>query len=147
MTLNKNQLHVGKRRNIIKFDSDVFEEAEWYAGVVTKVVETKEALRLYVELDSVPGEEFVKYMRFSKRRCSQMGEFFADMGVMDERGRVDLDELKGMAVEVTLYKGKNNLWYIERARLQEDEEEVDEDDMPEFEEDGYDEDEDEDEEE
>ena len=89
----------------IKFKKIKLKAEELYEGVIRKV-------------------EFDKVSR--RVRNSPTGRFFEAMGAMDEDGIVDLEELVGHSVHVTLNQGKNSAWYVNEMYLDEEDEEYEE---------------------
>lgn len=111
-----------------------------YNGIVENVVfdEKKERLRIFVTLEEFPEEQYMKSLQFSRNRNGQAGRFFDELGLMDSKGNVELDDLLNEEVIVTLSQGKDSYWYVDQLWLAEssddsddidDEEEDDLDDL------------------
>ena len=121
---------------ILKFDKIEIQSGVEYTGVVEEIHLSDDGrrIRIYVSVDEFEGEIFVKSLKFSKNRNSQIGRFFSDLGLMDSEGCVDLDELIGEEVLVTLSQGADGNWYVDEIWLTASEE----DDMKDFVEDDED---------
>lgn len=102
-----------------------------YEGVIKEIEfdEENNRVRIFTELDKVKGEIFYKSLPYSESEASQLGQFFENMGAIDEEGIVDFEELKGQAVQVTLNQGKNSTWYVNEMYLIEEYEEADDEDI------------------
>ena len=90
------------------------------------VDEKKGCVYFFVTLDMYPGESFLKSLPFSKNIQGQLASFLDDLGVLEDDGSVELDDLCGEEVRVTLTKGKNKQWFVEEMEIVDDQ---DEDDM------------------
>lgn len=112
----------------IKFKKIKLTAEELYEGVIRKVEFDKVSrrVRIFTELDKVEGETFLKSLPYSVSVNSPTGRFFEAMGAMDEDGIVDLEELVGHSVHVTLNQGKNSAWYVNEMYLDEEDEEYEE---------------------
>lgn len=107
----------------IKFKKIKLSSDELYTGVIKEVEYDKEnsKIRIFCELDGIKGEYFMKSLKYSENINSPMGRFFDEMGILDEKNQFDLDSLVDCAVEVTLNKGRDAIWYINQMWLTQEE--------------------------
>lgn len=112
----------------IQFEKMSFRKDKLYDGTLENVVvdEKKGCVYFFVTLDMYPGESFLKSLPFSKNIQGQLASFLDDLGVLEDDGSVELDDLCGEEVRVTLTKGKNKQWFVEEMEIVDDQ---DEDDM------------------
>lgn len=120
-----------KTKRIISLKKVAFKPEKFYSGVIKEVEidDIRQRLRIFVELDKLPNEFFMKSLPYSESCYSAMGQFFEEMGVIDENGEVNIDDLEGSEVEVTLNKGNDSNWYINEIQLIGEFEEVDEEEI------------------
>lgn len=112
------------RKMLLQFIEIQIKSGVEYTGVVEEIHLSDDGhrIRIFVSVDEFEGENFVKSLKFSKNRSSQAGRFFSDLGLMDSKGCVDLDELIGEEVLVTLSQGADGNWYVDKIWLTESEE-------------------------
>ena len=112
----------------LQFEKMSFRKDKWYDGTLENVVvdQKKGCVYFFVTLDMYPGESFLKSLPFSKNIQGQLASFLDDLGVLEDDGSVELDDLCGEEVRVTLTKGKNKQWFVEEMEIQDD---LDEDDI------------------
>ena len=120
-----------KTKRIISLKKVAFKPEKFYSGVIKEVEidDIRQRLRIFVELDKLPNEFFMKSLPYSESSYSMMGRFFEEMGAIDENGEVDIDDLEGSAVEVTLNEGKDSNWYVNEMHLIEEFEEYDDEEI------------------
>ncbi|RGF87724.1 hypothetical protein DXA12_15110 [Ruminococcus sp. AM57-5] len=120
-----------KNNRILKFKKVAFKTEKFYPGIIREVEidDIRQRLRIFVELEKLPEELFMKSLPYSESSYSIMGRFFEEMGAIDENGEVDIDDLEGSAVEVTLNEGKDSNWYVNEMHLIEEFEEYDDEEI------------------
>lgn len=106
----------------IQFEKMSFRKDKWYDGTLENVVvdEKKGCVYFFITLDMYPGESFLKSLPFSKNIQGQLASFLDDLGVLEDDGSVELDDLCGEEVRVTLTKGKNKQWFVEEMEIVDD---------------------------
>lgn len=114
-----------KENRIIQFKGFKLSANKSYYGSIScvEVDHKKKKVRVFTELEKVPEVNFLKSLPYSENYYSPMGSFFRKMGAIDENGRLDPDNLEGRPVEVTLYKGNDDNWYVNEMYLVGDESE------------------------
>lgn len=124
-------IYMKKTKTIIKFKKVAFKPEKFYPGIIKKVEldDIRGKVRIFTELDKLPDELFMKSLPYSESSYSMMGRFFEEMGAIDENGEVDIDDLEGSAVEVTLNEGKDSNWYVNEMHLIEEFEEYDDEEI------------------
>lgn len=123
---------------IIKFHNLKIKQDVEYNGIVTdvQVDEERGRIRIFVTLEEVPGEPYMKSIQFSRSRNGQAGRFFDELGLMDSKGNVELNDLLNKEVIVTLSQGKDSYWYVDQLWLAESSDDSDDlDDIDEEEDD------------
>lgn len=125
-------------RMTIKFKEVNLKSNTFYTGIVKEVNFGKNNQKIYffVELDADPGVQYMKSLDYSENRNSQLGMFLEQLGVLDDNNEINLKDLEGCDVQVTLNKGKDSFWYVNEMYLVEDESE--EEPFDESLDDGYD---------
>lgn len=110
-------------RIIIKFKEVKLKANKFYTGIVKEVNFGKNNQKIYffVELDVDPGVRYMKSLDYSENRNSQLGIFLEQLGVLDDNNEINLKDLEGCEVQVTLNAGKNSIWYVNEMYLVEDE--------------------------
>lgn len=123
--------YMKKNNRILKFKKVAFKTEKFYPGIIREVEidDIRQRLRIFVELEKLPEELFMKSLPYSESSYSIMGRFFEEMGAIDENGEVDIDDLEGSAVEVTLNEGKDSNWYVNEMHLIEEFEEYDDEEI------------------
>lgn len=120
-----------KNKRVFKFKKVTFKPEKFYPGIIKKVEidDIKGKVRIFTELDKLPDELFMKSLPYSESSYSMMGRFFEEMGAIDENGEVNIDDLEGSAVEVTLNEGQDSNWYVNEMHLIEEFEEYDDEEI------------------
>ena len=123
--------YMKKNNRILKFKKVAFKTEKFYPGIIREVEidDIRQRFRIFVELEKLPEELFMKSLPYSESSYSIMGRFFEEMGAIDENGEVDIDDLEGSAVEVTLNEGKDSNWYVNEMHLIEEFEEYDDEEI------------------
>ena len=123
---------------IIQFKGFKLKANKSYYGSISyvEVDHKKKKVRVFAELEKVPEVNFMKSLTYSENYYSPMGTFFRKLWDIDDHGKLNLDNLEGRPVEVTLYKGNDDNWYVNEMFLVEDESE--EEPFDESLDDGYD---------
>lgn len=112
-----------KESRIIQFKGFKLSANKSYYGSIScvEVDHKKKKVRVFAELEKVPEVNFMKSLTYSENYYSPMGTFFRKLGAIDDHGKLNLDNLEGRPVEVTLYKGNDDNWYVNEMFLVEDE--------------------------
>lgn len=67
---------------------------------------------VYVELDDDKGVEYARVIPIEKNENSKFASFARRMGIIDDDGVADTDELDGIAVKARLQRGKDGNLYV-----------------------------------
>lgn len=108
-----------KENRIIQFKGFKLSANKSYYGSISyvEVDHKKKKVRVFAELEKVPEVNFMKSLPYSENYHSPMGTFFRKLGAIDDHGKLNLDNLEGRPVEVTLYKGNDDNWYVNEMFL------------------------------
>jgi len=103
----------------LKFVIPNLKEGKRYKGVISRYTVDKEktVLRVYVIIDKEPSLEFMKRMDIDLNINSNFALFCSNMKIFTEENEVDLDRLLDIRVIVQLQKGRDDMLYIDRCRL------------------------------
>lgn len=113
----------------LQFQKINFKPNKFYDGEITNVVvdEKKNNVYIFVTLDIYKDESFLKSIPLSKDINGQLARFLDELGVLEDDGSIELDDLCNEAVRVTLTKGKNKQWFIDEMEMVYEDEDEDED--------------------
>lgn len=90
-------------------------EKRFYPAVITRHVDTKDKLRVYVQFDAEERLEYMKSIPIDCRKNSQFVHFCEEMQIVDH-GEIQTDELDGLAILATLCKGKDGCLYVDKIQ-------------------------------
>ena len=90
-----------------------------YDGVVrdVRVNEKKGTMWIFVELDEVKNQNFMKSFPLVLTEGSILWDFLNENELLDRKGKLDTDLLIDREVVVTLSKGKDSNWYIDEMHF------------------------------
>ena len=89
-------------------------ENRLYPAVITRHVDTKDKLRVYLQFDAEKRIEYMKSIPIDCRKNSPFVRFCEEMQIIDH-GQIQTDELDGTAVLASLHKGKDGELYVNKV--------------------------------
>lgn len=103
----------------LKFYKLKLHENQEYDGVVrdVRVNEKKGTMWIFVELDEVKNQTFMKSFPLVLTEGSLLWCFLTENELLDRKGKLDTDLLIDREVVVTLSKGKDSNWYIDEMHF------------------------------
>lgn len=103
----------------LKFYKLKLHENQEYDGVVrdVRVNEKKGTMWIFVELDEVKNQNFMKSFPLVLTEGSILWNFLNENELLDRKGKLDTDLLIDREVVVTLSKGKDSNWYIDEMHF------------------------------
>ena len=82
-----------------------------------RVNEKKGTMWIFVELDEVKNQNFMKSFPLVLTEGSILWDFLNENELLDRKGKLDTDLLIDREVVVTLSKGKDSNWYIDEMHF------------------------------
>ena len=82
-----------------------------------RVNEKKGTMWIFVELDEVKNQNFMKSFPLVLTEGSLLWCFLTENELLDRKGKLDTDLLIDREVVVTLSKGKDSNWYIDEMHF------------------------------
>ena len=104
---------------IVEFKKMKLRSNQEYDGVVrdVRVNEKKGTMWIFVELDEVKNQNFMKSFPLVLTEGSILWDFLNENELLDRKGKLDTDLLIDREVVVTLSKGKDSNWYIDEMHF------------------------------
>lgn len=104
---------------IVEFKKMKLRSNQEYDGVVrdVRVNEKKGTMWIFVELDEVKNQNFMKSFPLVLTEGSILWNFLNENELLDRKGKLDTDLLIDREVVVTLSKGKDSNWYIDEMHF------------------------------
>ena len=104
---------------IVEFKKMKLRSNQEYDGVVrdVRVNEKKVTMWIFVELDEVKNQNFMKSFPLVLTEGSILWDFLNENELLDRNGKLDTDLLIDREVVVTLSKGKDSNWYIDEMHF------------------------------
>ena len=104
---------------IVEFKKMKLRSNQEYDGVVrdVRVNEKKGTMWIFVELDEVKNQNFMKSFPLVLTEGSILWDFLNENELLDRKGKLDTDLLIDREVVVTLSKGKDSNWYIDEIHF------------------------------
>ena len=104
---------------IVEFKKMKLRSNQEYVGVVrdVRVNEKKGTMWIFVELDEVKNQNFMKSFPLVLTEGSILWDFLNENELLDRKGKLDTDLLIDREVVVTLSKGKDSNWYIDEMHF------------------------------
>lgn len=104
---------------IVEFKKMKLRSNREYDGVVrdVRVNEKKGTMWIFVELDEVKNQNFMKSFPLVLTEGSILWDFLNENELLDRKGKLDTDLLIDREVVVTLSKGKDSNWYIDEMHF------------------------------
>lgn len=104
---------------IVEFKKMKLRSNQEYDGVVrdVRVNEKKGTMWIFVELDEVKNQNFMKSFPLVLTEGSLLWSFLNENELLDRKGKLDTDLLIDREVVVTLSKGKDSNWYIDEMHF------------------------------
>ena len=90
-----------------------------YEAVVRDVVVNKKkgTLWIFVELDEMKNQTFMKSFPLALTEGSLLWNFLNDNELLDRKGNMETDDLIGRDCVVTMSQGKDSNWYVNELDL------------------------------
>lgn len=100
----------------LKFRKLKLRENQEYEAVVRDVVVNKKkgTLLLFVKLDAVQNQTFMKSFPLALTEGSMLWKFLIENELLDCKGNMETDDLVGRECVVTMNQGKDSNWYVNR---------------------------------
>lgn len=91
-------------------------ENQEYEAVVrdVEVNKKKRKMRIFVELDEVKNQTFMKSIPLELTEGSMLWRFFDNNELLDKNGNVETDNLIDKDCVVTLSRGNDSNWYVDQ---------------------------------
>ena len=91
-------------------------ENQEYEAVVRDVVVNKKKgmLWVFVELDEIRNQTFMKSFPLALTEGSLLWNFLTDNELLDRKGNMETDDLIGRDCVVTMSQGKDSNWYVDQ---------------------------------
>ncbi len=104
---------------IVEFKKMKLRSNQEYDGVVrdVRLNEKKGTMWIFVELDEVKNQNFMKSFPLVLTEGSILWDFLNENELLDRKGKLDTDLLIDREVVVTLSKGKDSNWYIDEMHF------------------------------
>lgn len=104
---------------IVEFKKMKLRSNQEYDGVVrdVRVNEKKGTMWIFVELDEVKNQNFMKSFPLVLTEGSILWDFLNENELLARKGKLDTDLLIDREVVVTLSKGKDSNWYIDEMHF------------------------------
>ena len=104
---------------IVEFKKMKLRSNQEYDGVVrdVRVNEKKGTMWIFVELDEMKNQNFMKSFPLVLTEGSILWDFLNENELLDRKGKLDTDLLIDREVVVTLSKGKDSNWYIDEMHF------------------------------
>ena len=95
------------------------DENQEYEAVVRDVVVNKKkgTLWIFVELDEMKNQTFMKSFPLALTEGSLLWNFLNDNELLDRKGNMETDDLIGRDCVVTMSQGKDSNWYVNELDL------------------------------
>lgn len=100
----------------LNFKKIKLNENQEYEAVVRDVVVNKKKgmLWVFVELDEIRNQTFMKSFPLALTEGSLLWNFLNDNELLDSKGNVETDNLIGRECVVTLSRGNDSNWYVDQ---------------------------------
>lgn len=100
----------------LSFKKIKLNENQEYEAVVHDVVVNKKKGRLwvFVELDEIRNQTFMKSFPLALTEGSLLWNFLNDNELLDRKGNMETDDLIGRDCVVTMSQGKDSNWYVDQ---------------------------------
>lgn len=100
----------------LSFKKIKLNENQEYEAVVHDVVVNKKKgmLWVFVELDEIRNQTFMKSFPLALTEGSLLWNFLNDNGLLDRKGNMETDDLIGRDCVVTMSQGKDSNWYVDQ---------------------------------
>lgn len=100
----------------LSFKKIKLNENQEYEAVVRDVVVNKKKgmLWVFVELDEIRNQTFMKSFPLALTEGSLLWNFLNDNELLDSKGNVETDNLIGRECVVTLSRGNDSNWYVDQ---------------------------------
>lgn len=100
----------------LSFKKIKLNENQEYEAVVHDVVVNKKKgmLWVFVELDEIRNQTFMKSFPLALTEGSLLWNFLNDNELLDRKGNMETDDLIGRDCVVTMSQGKDSNWYVDQ---------------------------------
>lgn len=100
----------------LSFKKIKLNENQEYEAVVHDVVVNKKKgmLWVFVELDEIRNQTFMKSFPLTLTEGSLLWNFLNDNELLDRKGNMETDDLIGRDCVVTMSQGKDSNWYVDQ---------------------------------
>ena len=100
----------------LSFKKIKLNENQEYEAVVHDVVVNKKKgmLWVFVELDEIRNQTFMKSFPLALTEGSLLWKFLNDNELLDRKGNMETDDLIGRDCVVTMSQGKDSNWYVDQ---------------------------------
>ena len=100
----------------LSFKKIKLNENQEYEAVVHDVVVDKKKgmLWVFVELDEIRNQTFMKSFPLALTEGSLLWNFLNDNELLDRKGNMETDDLIGRDCVVTMSQGKDSNWYVDQ---------------------------------
>lgn len=100
----------------LSFKKIKLNENQEYEAVVHDVVVKKKKgmLWVFVELDEIRNQTFMKSFPLALTEGSLLWNFLNDNELLDRKGNMETDDLIGRDCVVTMSQGKDSNWYVDQ---------------------------------
>lgn len=100
----------------LSFKKIKLNENQEYEAVIHDVVVNKKKgmLWVFVELDEIRNQTFMKSFPLALTEGSLLWNFLNDNELLDRKGNMETDDLIGRDCVVTMSQGKDSNWYVDQ---------------------------------